>query len=137
MPIKDRSRYPADWKQISEYIRFVRAGNRCEWCGVQNHAIGARDKHGDWHDEDSIHLMNSGAGVDLFGDEFPNMIKIVLTVAHYPDPDPMNCAEDNLHALCQRCHNRADAPMRAKNARRARLRKRDEKIAASGQLKLF
>jgi len=36
------------------------------------------------------------------------------------DPDPANCADDNLAALCQRCHNRHDAPMRRKNAAQTR-----------------
>jgi 5-methylcytosine-specific restriction endonuclease McrA len=47
--------------------------------------------------------------------------KIVLTVAHL-DHAPENCADDNLKAWCQRCHNRYDAPMRAagiKERRRA------------------
>lgn len=104
----DYSRYPADWKEISKRIRFERAGNKCEWCGAENHQP---------HPITGSH--------------------VVLTVAHYPDPDPANVAEDNLHALCQRCHNRADAPMRAKNAAKTRLRKRDEQIAATGQLRLF
>jgi hypothetical protein len=68
--------------------------------------------------------MKSDEGWSLFGDEFPDMIKIILTVAHHPDPDPMNCAEENLHALCQKCHNRLDAPMRAKNAAKTRRKKR-------------
>jgi hypothetical protein len=120
----DTSKYPANWKEISERIRFERAENKCEWCGVANYAIGARDVEGNWHDEDSIHLMKSDEGWSLFGDEFPDMIKIVLTVAHHPDPDPMNCAEENLQALCQKCHNRLDAPMRAKNAAKTRRKKR-------------
>jgi 5-methylcytosine-specific restriction endonuclease McrA len=37
--------------------------------------------------------------------------KIVLTVAHL-DHTPENCADENLKAWCQRCHNRYDAPMR-------------------------
>jgi 5-methylcytosine-specific restriction endonuclease McrA len=37
--------------------------------------------------------------------------KIVLTVAHL-DHTPENCADENLRAWCQRCHNRYDAPMR-------------------------
>jgi len=38
-------------------------------------------------------------------------VKVVLTDAHL-DHTPENCARDNLAALCQRCHNRYDAPMR-------------------------
>lgn len=37
---------------------------------------------------------------------------IVLTVAHL-DHQPENCADDNLLHLCQGCHNRYDAPVRA------------------------
>lgn len=107
MPI-DKARYPADWKQISKRIRFERADNKCEWCGAENY---------------QPHPITGS--------------KVVLTVAHYPDPSPMNCAENNLHALCQRCHNRVDAPMRTVNARRTRLRKKEQRIAKSGQLRLL
>lgn len=107
MPIRpeNRARYPKDWKLISSYIRQVRALGKCEWCGVKNGAIGARDKHGEWHDEDRIHHLNSGVGFELFG-QFPNMIKIVLTVAHIHDPAPevRGDRNSNLAALCQKCH---------------------------------
>ena len=36
MPL-DYSEYPDKWKEISEYIRFERAGNKCETCGVPNY----------------------------------------------------------------------------------------------------
>lgn len=45
-----------------------------------------------------------------------NGSKIVLTVAHLHDPDPMNCEDDNLAALCQRCHTRLDAKMHAEHS---------------------
>jgi hypothetical protein len=46
MPIRpeNRSRYPADWPQISAAIRD-RAGDRCEACGVEN---GAPDNLRAW-----------------------------------------------------------------------------------------
>lgn len=49
---------------------------------------------------------------------------VTLTVAHYPDPDPMNVADENLHALCNSCHNKADAPMRAMHAAETRRLKK-------------
>lgn len=107
MPIQ-RERYPSDWEQISQRIRFERAGNKCEWCGAENY---------------QPHPITGS--------------KVVLTVAHYPDPNPMNCAEENLHALCQKCHNGVDAPMRTANAKITRQRKRMEAIEASGQLRLL
>lgn len=61
-----------------------------------------------------------------------NGARIVLTVAHHPDPDPMNCADENLQALCQRCHNRLDGPMRRQHAAETRRRKQEE----AGQLAL-
>ncbi len=37
MPM-DRRKYPTDWEAISARIRHERAGDRCEACGVPNHA---------------------------------------------------------------------------------------------------
>ena len=36
MPIRPemRARYPRDWAVRSRFVRFVRAGGRCEWCGA-------------------------------------------------------------------------------------------------------
>lgn len=129
MPI-NYSHYPSNWKQISKRIR-ERANNYCEWCGVQNGAIGARDKHGEWRNDHDIHCLNSDIGYALYG-EFPNMIKIVLTVAHL-DHDTTNNSDSNLQALCQLCHNRYDAPIRAKHAAKTRKKKKLEATLATGQ----
>ena len=101
MPIKpeNRARYPADWKAIRARI-LERARNRCERCDVPNYSDRKNPKTG-------------------------RVARIVLTIAHVHDPDPANCADENLQALCQRCHNQLDAPMRARNAaatRKARQR---------------
>lgn len=40
--------------------------------------------------------------------------KVVLTIAHL-DHDPTNNDPSNLKAMCQRCHNKYDAPTRRKN----------------------
>lgn len=105
MPM-NRKLYPPDWEQISQRIRYERAGNRCEWCGAENH---------------QPHPITGS--------------KVVLTVAHL-DHNPGNNAEDNLAALCQRCHNRYDAPKRWKNARRTKYRKQRQRAEAAGQLGL-
>lgn len=120
----DAKRYPANWKEISLRIR-ERSGQKCEFCGVANGAIGARDKYGDWHDENAIHHMNSDCGRELFG-EFPDMIRIVLTVAHM-DHNTANNEDGNLKALCQKCHLSYDAKHHAKNAAKTRERKRQER----------
>jgi len=36
------------------------------------------------------------------------------------DHAPENCADDNLAHLCQRCHNKHDAPMRQSHAAQSR-----------------
>ena len=95
MPIKpeNKERYPKDWKRIRERI-LRRANNRCEFCGVENHTC----------------RLNPKTGKEAY---------IVLTIAHL-DHIPEHCEEDNLRALCQRCHNRYDAKMRAEHRKQAK-----------------
>lgn len=118
MPIspENKARYPKDWKQIRERIR-TRAGDKCEWCGVANHAIRPRSSCG--------RRGNRRGSAD---------IRVVCTVAHVHDPDPANCSDDNLAFLCQRCHNRHDAPMRTRNAATTRVEKADR---SAGQSRMF
>lgn len=101
----DPKDYPPNWEQMRA-AALDAAGNKCVKCGVPNGAVGARDRHGVWHDEDDIHAMNSDVGYDLFGGEFPKMIRIVLT-CHHPDRDKAN-PNARLEVLCQRCHLNAD-----------------------------
>jgi hypothetical protein len=131
MPM-DMSKYPADWKAISKRIREDRAGNKCEWCGVENKAYGARDRFDAWHDESEIAGMSNGTGTHYFGD-YPKMIKVVLTVAHL-NHDTTDNRDENLAALCQRCHLRHDAKHHAKNAAKTRRKNHMER---TGQAELF
>jgi 5-methylcytosine-specific restriction endonuclease McrA len=55
-------------------------------------------------------------------------VKIVLTVAHL-DHTPENCADDNLKALCQKCHNGYDAQTRANG-----IKQRNREKCALGDL---
>ena len=80
--------------------------------------------------------MNSTDGYLTFGDDYPKIIKIVLTVAHV-DHDPTNNAESNLAALCQRCHLRHDAKQHAQSAKSTRARKRHAAVLATGQEELL
>ena len=90
MPIRKEmlKRYPKDWAMRSRFVRFYRARNRCEWCGVHNYSL----------------REDTGAVV-------------VLTAAHVHDKRPEACALLNLAALCQRCHLRHDAKDRARGRR--------------------
>jgi hypothetical protein len=141
MPIRpeNKYRYPPNWYEISQEIRR-RADHKCEWCGVPNGELGGRSPGGKWHK--ARPLGNYGLGSS--GLVWPNegdwawcegwdkmlrIVRIVLTVAHL-DHTPENCDPENLKCLCQRCHNRYDAPHRAAGIR-------ERRDAATGQLKLF
>lgn len=43
------------------------------------------------------------------------LLRIVLTTAHM-NHEPMDCREENLKALCQKCHLSYDADLHRKNA---------------------
>lgn len=120
MPIKpeNKSRYPKNWKQISEDIRFNRAKNRCEVCGVHNYSVGYRE--GNKFIPTCGNLIHDAAGMgELSYKEARELadhssevldekyIVIVLTVAHL-DHQPENCDYSNLLAMCQMCHNNYD-----------------------------
>jgi hypothetical protein len=119
MPIKPENvhRYPANWPEIRALI-LHRARERCEQCGVRNHALGGRRRDGTW-------LPAHPMGERLLRLEWPQpgtewwcgnantterlrIIRIVLTIAHL-DHTPENCTPDNLRAWCQRCHLAYDA----------------------------
>ena len=94
MPIRpsERARYPKDWKAISLRIR-ERSGHRCECegeCGLHRTNPGPR----------RCEERNGEPARWARG-------RIVLTVAHL-DHMPENVADDNLKAMCQRCHLRYD-----------------------------
>lgn len=132
----DKNKYPANWfTEIRPHI-LERAGYKCEQCGVQNKAVGARDINDVWHDEHAIHYMKSDEGIVLFNGAFPKIIRIALTVAHITNPNPVTCRDENLKALCQGCHNRLDNPMRVEHAKQTRARKKRKTVAASGQLEM-
>ena len=107
MPIRPEQRalYPKDWPAISRRIR-ARAEGRCEChgeCG-RDHNGRCRAANGEPHPE--------------------TLSRVVLTTAHL-DHAPANCADDNLKAMCQRCHLAYDHKHHQANARETR-RKRKE-----------
>ncbi len=121
MPIRpeNRARYPKDWKAISLRIRFERAGGRCECegeCGAD-------------HTADNPYINMTKRCEAKHGEPHPlTRSKVVLTVAHL-DHTPENCDDDNLKAMCQRCHNKLDAPMRRRG-----IRERQRAKMADGDL---
>ena len=108
MPIR-RAAYAPDWPAISHRIRFERAGGKCEGSPAYP---DCRAEHGKPH---------------------PITGKVVwLQTAHWPDPDTMNNAEENLHAWCALCHNTMDG----KHRWVMRWKFRHKRQAAAGQLQL-
>lgn len=151
----DKSRYPKDWDAIS-LARREQAGQKCEWCGVANGITvcrkrGTKDYVIETFDEECVYKWPDGRWIKLSelpdGYDYDRPTRIVLTVHHigveYPDGrkgdphDKMDVRPENLVALCQRCHLIADGPIHVENARKTRLRKKQEKIAAAGQKSLF
>jgi len=128
MPM-DRSKYPADWEETSRRIRFGRAGGRCEKI-IPETGRRCPCRHGDrirrlggepWRVE---HLPKDSTDGTL----------VVLTVHHIgtalPDGSPgdardkMDTRDENLIALCQRCHLLEDLEHHLDQGRRTRDRKR-------------
>ena len=116
MPIRkeNRDRYPSDWKAISQRVRFDRAGGRCECegeCGLR-HVVNDEGAQLDLPPSCWIPSVPGGRCAAMNGEKHPTTKSVVvLTVAHL-DHTPENCDNDNLKAMCQRCHNSYDAPMR-------------------------
>lgn len=122
----DRSRYPREWPQISAHIR-ERAGNRCEFCGAPNGAFICRDQR-----DPARYEVIDAATADAWGMEGAHIVLVVLTVAHIRNDDPQDCSDENLKALCQRCHLRLDAGLHARHA--AETRRRHKVEAGQGVL---
>ena len=105
MPIKpeNRDRYPANWDQVRA-AALDRAMYRCQECGEADGAYGYRKPCGEFVGVVSTVAVSGAVAKCL--EAFSTgrrLFRIVLTVHHW-DEQPENNAEENLVALCQRCH---------------------------------
>jgi hypothetical protein len=94
MPIRPEMKalYPADWPLISLRIRNERAKGRCECTG-----------------ECGTHAIAWAPCPATNGKPHPiTRSVVVLTVAHL-NHDPRDCRDENLKAMCQKCHLNYDA----------------------------
>jgi len=92
--------YGVVWRTIVRPRILKRAGYRCERCGLANGAVGIRTNHGKlFHPVPVRRRRGAGAGHE---------IRIVLQVCHL-DHTPGHDSDDNLQALCARCHFLLDA----------------------------
>jgi len=113
VPIRpeNRGRYGADWSAFSDYIRFGRAGGRCECegeCGRGTHLGRCPNSHG---------------GI-AYGTEDTEVVLTVAHLCHTPE-----CRVD-VKAMCQGCHLHYDKAHHAETAARTAE-------AAAGQLSLI
>ena len=134
MPINYKL-YPSNWKSEIRPKVLKRANHRCEFCGVNHHAVGYRSEIGHFTGiGGNLHNDYAGIGIDYdtknvlsysLAKEFRNMhnedsfekyIIIILTIAHL-DHDISNNCPTNLKALCQKCHLSHDKDHHRKNAR--------------------
>lgn len=129
MPM-NKANYPADWQAISLRIR-ERDEWECKWCGVPHNAIIRRLEDGESYTYYGQYTTND-EWQKRWARATPKLIRIVLTVAHI-DHDSQNNNDNNLAALCQRCHLRHDSAQHTGNAARTR---RARKIAG-GQTELI
>lgn len=149
-----RDRYPADWDKISNRIRFVRAKGHCEECGVPHGAIIMRSTT---HPERYLELIDGcwyTPGGDLLRAselpmEFDNskITKVYLTTHHIGVPKPdgspgsphdkMDCRDENLIALCERCHWLADMDSNIIARRKTRRNNQRLRRKAAGQLEFW
>jgi hypothetical protein len=124
MPLRKEIRHhytTPSWRATSLRIRKGRAGDRCECtgeCGT-NHLSENRAMCGDG--PEAVVTKRCSA---FDGRPHPRTrSRVRLTVAHL-DHTPGHDDDENLRAMCQRCHNRYDTTFRKANANRTRRNKK-------------
>lgn len=136
MPIKkeNKDKYPKNWAQIRAHI-LARANNCCEFCGAENKSIAVyKDGVLEQHISPSAanYATNASIKQEAYSTADGKIIHkyrhsvVVLTIAHL-DQNPENCNDDNLRALCQKCHNKLDGPYRALHRKISKLEDELEK----------
>jgi len=149
MPV-DLSRYPDDWGAISTRIK-ERAGWQCEQCKAPHdmpilRSVEDPAKYLVYDYAEDVYRWPDGSEVEGYlPDEYtdnPKWTHVILTVHHkgvaYPDGTPgdmhdkMDCRDENLIALCQRCHLIADGPEHVKAMRETVYQRKQRDRLESG-----
>jgi hypothetical protein len=134
MPI-DYSQYPANWFTEIRPRILEREKNCCKFCGIADRLVGWRVPSGIFY---TVEQAASGripkrdaAALAKKQKHRPEPYQIVLTVAHL-DHKLINHGDDNLAALCQRCHlnhDRASTAHQRSQSRRYSQRKKQLRFA--------
>jgi hypothetical protein len=108
MPCNYKRDYPANWK--TEIVPRIKArdGYCCKFCQLPEGQWGYYDSAGQWH---KVEGPDSDTAIL---DDY-KVIVVQLGVAHL-DHLLVDHGDDNLAALCRRCHIRYDAPISAPKA---------------------
>ena len=122
--------YPINWPQLSAVIRFVRARSRCEGCGRPHMQDVQHLGDGRWWDAEAGRWRD-GRGCLVWcalptpaemAAKLVKVTRVVLATTHR-NYDTTDKVDDNLAALCQRCHmlnDRQEHPRRRRITLRAR-----------------
>lgn len=121
VPIRpeNRHRYPPNWTGISNRIRFQRADSMCECTGQCGHSHTDDDREGAWQGW----LVGANADPTRNRERCPAThlqphpvtgSKVILTTAHL-NHTPEDCRDENLLAMCQRCHLAYDREIHTRN----------------------
>ena len=110
------ARYPPDWDNISDVIRFGRAGGRCECFGecdrTHADALGVVDErcqavHAEVHPTTGSRVWLTTAHLDNTPENSDNPDGVFIEL-------PLE--RSNLRAMCQRCHLNHDRHIHVANA---------------------
>ena len=130
MPI-NYADYPDDWLTVIRPRILERDGHQCKFCGLANHLLGWRiprttrfytpEQWAEGHipDDDEDVLVKVMK-------KKPKPFKIILTIAHL-DHGLIDHSDDNLAALCQRCHLNHDRKAVARKRKQRRRYSRRKK----------
>ena len=122
MPM-DRTNYPANWNDISSFIRFQRAQGQCECTGeCGKHEGRCEARHNEPHPV--------------------TQTTVILTTAHLGTDtrdkhDKMDVRPENLKAMCQRCHLLFDLDDHIAHAKTTRVNNWLEDLRSNGQMEMF
>ena len=121
MPV-DMSRYPANWIEISNYIRFERAQGQCECtgeCGLHEGRCDAA--HGEPH---PVTGSKVSSGENYLGTDTGDK------------HDKMDVRPENLKAMCQRCHLSFDMSDHVVHAKETRTNNYVNALHEAGQMEM-
>ncbi len=128
MPINPdlRHLYPPDWRALANWIKFERAGGRCERCGRPHGVRVLVVAEGGWLDPETGERFDERGRTLGFcrASDWPagRFVTTVLTCAHL-DQNPAHNDPANLASLCPRCHLRHDRQQHLQSARRNRRKR--------------